>query len=107
MSTLLPRLKDPQFARMLIVTLAESTPVDEATRLQEDLRRARIEPYGWIINSSLSASGTGHPLLASRARLEQSYLRRVRGLSQRRWSIPWREAPTGREGLAALAGVTA
>ena len=106
-SALLPRLKDPEFARVLVVTLAESTPVQEAQRLQEDLRRAGIEPYGWIINSSLSASGTGHPLLASRARLEQSYLQRVRGLSQRRWIIPWREAPTGRQGLAALAGVTA
>ena len=106
-SALLPRLTAPEFARVLIVTLAESTPVDEAARLQEDLRRAGIEPYGWIINSSLAASGTRHPLLASRARLELPYLQRVRGLSQRRWIIPWREAPTGREGLTALAGTTA
>src|ERR1019366_6767800 len=55
-SELLARLRDPEFARMLVVTLAESTPVHEAERLQADLRRAGIEPFGWVINSSLAAS---------------------------------------------------
>ena len=105
-SALLPRLKDPEFARVLVVTLAESTPVQEARRLQEDLRRAEIEPYGWVVNSSLSASGTRHPLLASRARLEQPYLQRVRSLSNRHWIIPWQASTAGREGLAALTGAT-
>lgn len=104
---LLPRLTDPEFARVLVVTLAESTPVDEAARLQEDLRRAGIDPYGWIINASLAASGTGHPLLTSRARLERPYLERVAGISTRRWLLPWRASPSGREGLAALAGAPA
>jgi arsenite/tail-anchored protein-transporting ATPase len=104
---LLPRLTDPGFARVLVVTLAESTPVDEAARLQDDLRRARIDPYGWIVNSSLAASGTRHPLLASRARLERPYLERVARISTRRWLLPWRVSPNGREGLAALAGAPA
>ena len=60
---LLDRLRDPQFARMLIVTLAESTPVHEANRLQADLRRAGIEPFGWLINASLTTSQTTHPVL--------------------------------------------
>ena len=60
---LLPRLRDPAFTRILLVTLAEATPVFEAARLQEDLRRAGIEPYGWVVNASLAASGTGHPML--------------------------------------------
>lgn len=106
-SALLPRLKDPEFARTLIVTLAESTPVEEASRLQEDLRRAGIEPYGWVVNSSLAASGASHPLLASRAQTERPYLDKVRELSSRRWTVPWQALPTGREGLTALAGAPA
>ena len=42
---------------MLIVTYAETTPVAEAAELQEDLRRAGVEPSGWVINASLAASG--------------------------------------------------
>ena len=63
---LLPRLRDPAFTRVLIVTLAEATPVHEAERLQADLRRAGIEPFAWVINQSLLASGTRHPLLRER-----------------------------------------
>ena len=102
-NALLPRLKDPEFARVLVVTLAESTPVLESARLQEDLRRAEIEPYGWVVNSSLAASGTEHPLLASRARLELPYLQKVRQLTGRRWILPWQSSVNGSEGLAVLA----
>jgi len=102
---LLGRLRDPGYARVLVVTLAESTPVAEAARLQDDLRRAGIEPYGWVINATLSASGTTHPLLARRAQLEQRHLRHVADqLAARAWLSPWRErAPTGEASLLALA----
>lgn len=101
---LLPRLRDPRFAKVVITTLAESTPVHEAERLQADLRRAGIEPYGWVVNSCLSASGTAHPLLSRRANLELPHLRRVSGeLAAQTWWIPWHsEAPTGEAGLLAL-----
>ena len=86
---LLPRLRDPAFSRMLLVTLVESTPVLEAARLQDDLRRAGIEPFGWVVNGSLAASGTRHPLLAARAALERPHLARVRdALAPRAWLIP-------------------
>ncbi len=52
---LLPRLRDPDFTRVLLVTLAESTPVHEAAALQNDLRRAEIEPHVWIVNQSPAA----------------------------------------------------
>ena len=102
---LLPRLRDPKFAKVVITTLAESTPVHEAGRLQADLRRAGIEPYGWVVNSCFSASGTTHPLLSRRANLELPHLRRVtEELAERVWWIPWRaEAPTGETGLLTLA----
>lgn len=94
---LLPRLRDPRYARVLIVALAESTPVAEAARLQADLRRAGIEPYGWIINASLAASGTTHPVLARRAALELPEIERVReSLASRTWLVPWLAAdPSG------------
>ena len=47
------RLQDPAQTKILIVTLPETTPVLEASGLQEDLRRAGIEPWGWVINASL------------------------------------------------------
>ena len=50
---LLPRLRDPEFTRVLVVTLPEATPVHEAAKLQQDLRRAEIEPFAWVINQSL------------------------------------------------------
>ncbi|MGD9751990.1 MAG: ArsA-related P-loop ATPase [Acidimicrobiia bacterium] len=84
-------LQDPAFTKLLLVTLAESTPVSEAEALQEDLRRAGIEPYGWVVNAVLSGSGMRDPVLASRARLEARHLRRVEQVAARVWTLPWRE----------------
>ncbi len=49
------QLQDPEKTRVIIVTLAETTPVLEAAGLQQDLRRAGIEPRAWVINNSLAA----------------------------------------------------
>jgi len=67
---LLPRLRDPAFTRILIVTLAEPTPVHEAGRLQDDLRRAGIEPYTWVINQSLLLAHPSDGVLRARAAAE-------------------------------------
>ncbi|WP_295449189.1 arsenical pump-driving ATPase [uncultured Thiodictyon sp.] len=101
---LLPRLRDPALTRVLIVTLAEATPVHEAERLQADLGRAGIEPFAWVINQSLLASGTRHPLLRERGAAEIPFIRRVADqLSRRCALIPWLpEAPVGAQGLAQL-----
>jgi arsenite-transporting ATPase len=103
-SSLLARLRDPQFARMLIIALAESTPVHEAQRLQDDLRRADIEPFGWIVNSSLTATGTEHPILRARAAAELAHIDRVGELStQNTWLVGWQpKAPVGVEALRRL-----
>jgi arsenite/tail-anchored protein-transporting ATPase len=93
-SELLERLRDPEFARMLIVTLAESTPVQEAQRLQDDLRRAEIEPYGWVINASLLAAGTAHATLRARAGAEIPHIERVtQHCAKRTWLVDWKPAP--------------
>jgi hypothetical protein len=99
--SLLPRLRDPAFTRVLIVTLAEATPVHEAERLQADLRRAGIEPYAWIINQSLQASGTQDPVLLQRGHYEVPYIDRVRqSLSTRCALLSWQRTPP--VGAAAL-----
>lgn len=105
---LLPRLRDPAFTRVLVVTLPEATPVSEAARLQQDLARAGIEPFAWVINQSLLTSGTQHPLLAQRGQYERPYIRRVTDQLARRCAlIPWlAETPAGVEGLRQLAGKT-
>lgn len=87
--TPLMRLQDPDYSRVVIVTLAETTPVAEATELQEDLRRAAIEPFGWVVNATLAGSGTDDPILGSRSALERIQLDRVAENTKRMWSLPW------------------
>ncbi|HEV2396039.1 MAG TPA: arsenical pump-driving ATPase [Candidatus Sulfotelmatobacter sp.] len=94
---LLPQLRDPDFTKILIVTLPEATPVHEAARLQDDLKRANITPYAWIINQSLYAAGTHDPVLAERGSLEARFIDEVQHrLASRTALIPWQaEAPLG------------
>ena len=101
---LLPRLRDPAFTRVIVTTLAEATPVHEAERLQQDLTRAGVHPYAWVVNQSLLASRTKDPLLAARGQYEVPFIRRVaEQLSSRCALIPWLpEPPVGVEGLAQI-----
>ena len=101
---LLPRLRDSDFTRVLIVTLPEATPVHEAASLQRDLRRAKIEPYAWVINQCLSPLSISDPLLQERQQHEQSYIREVvEKQSHRTVIIPWQiDAPVGKIGLEHL-----
>jgi arsenite-transporting ATPase len=84
--------------------LPETTPVTEAAALQEDLRRASIEPFAWVINRSLSGSGTQDRVLAARMNLERAQIARVaEGLARRAYLIPWRaEPPIGVSALTEL-----
>ena len=102
--TPLMRLQDPDYSRIVLVSLPETTPVSEAAALQEDLRRASIEPYAWVINRSLVGSATRDPLLVRRLRGERAQIDRVRqGLARRLYMLPWQAAPP--EGPTALAGL--
>ncbi|MDA8367985.1 MAG: arsenical pump-driving ATPase [Actinomycetota bacterium] len=103
---LLPALRDPQRTKVVVVTLAETTPVAEAARLVDDLARAGITPYGWVVNNTLDPSGTTDPVLAARAGLQRPQLERVRLLAEQMWTLGWQpEPPVGAERLAVLAGV--
>ncbi|MEH7248207.1 arsenical pump-driving ATPase [Neobacillus niacini] len=74
---LLPRLRNPKETSVVIVTLAEATPVLEASRLQDDLIRADITPNWWIINQSLYATETKDPILKGRAAAEVGWIQKV------------------------------
>ena len=101
---LLPRLRDQNFTRILIVTLPEATPVHEAQRLQKDLSRAGIRSFAWVINQSLFASHTEDPILHQRGNYEVPFIRQVADdLSERTALVPWlAEQPVGQAGLSQL-----
>ncbi|MDQ3262061.1 MAG: hypothetical protein M3Y59_00140 [Myxococcota bacterium] len=103
--TPLMKLRDPEYTKILLVTLAETTPVSEAARLQADLRRARIEPYCWVFNSSLAATGSVDPCLQQRIAAEVGQIQLVQERHARRVAIvPWMpEEPVGPARLLALA----
>lgn len=91
---LLPRLRDPEFTRILIVTLPEATPVHEATKLQQDLRRAEVEPFGWVINQSLVPLEVTDPMLRCRQHHELPFIDDIKSsLASRTALIPWQSAP--------------
>ena len=102
--TPLMRLRDPAYTRVLVVTLAETTPVLEAAELQADLRRAGIEPFAWVVNASLAAAGPRDPVLTARADAELEQIARVTtGLAARVAVVPWlAEEPRGVERLRGL-----
>ena len=100
---LLPRLRDTDYTRVLIVTLPEATPVHEAARLADDLRRADIVPYAWIVNQSLAAAGATHPTLAARACAEHPYIAEAAEQAGRLALVPWQpQAPAGSHALKTL-----
>jgi arsenite-transporting ATPase len=92
--TPLMRLQDAAYTKIILVTLPEVTPVSQAAALQEDLRRANIEPYAWVLNKSVLAAGTHDPLLAARLVGERKQIKRmVEGLAKRMFTLPWLTVP--------------
>ncbi|MCR3961038.1 arsenical pump-driving ATPase [Aeromonas veronii] len=76
-TTPMMQLQDPKQTKVLIVTLPEPTPVQEAANLQADLRRAGIEPWGWLINHSLQQAAVSSPLLQLRAERQLPHIEAV------------------------------
>ncbi|WMJ83789.1 arsenical pump-driving ATPase [Oscillospiraceae bacterium LTW-04] len=74
---LLPRLRNKDETEVIIVTLAETTPVYEAMRLEEDLKRAGINSKWWVINSSLYKTGTTNKMLSAKASNEIAWINKV------------------------------
>lgn len=87
---LLPRLRNPEYTKTLIVALPEATPVHEAAQLQSDLRRAGIEPHAWILNQCIDAKDTSDPKLLAKAQHEKNYIQEVAQQHATRYALtPW------------------
>ena len=92
--TPLMRLQDAAYTKIILLTLPEVTPVSQAAALQEDLRRASVEPYAWVLNKSVLAAGTRDPLLAARLAGERKQIERMSaGLAKRLFALPWLTVP--------------
>jgi arsenite-transporting ATPase len=98
-------LRDPEFTKVLLVTVPEATPVHEAAQLQDDLRRAGLEPFAWVVNQSFADASITDPVLRERGIREQPYLTEVTQQRANRvaW-VPWYpEPPVGRANLRQFA----
>ena len=73
---LLPRLRGEE-TEVLIVSLAETTPFYEASRLEEDLTRASIHTNWWIVNSSLYKANPGNKMLSAKANEEVKWINKI------------------------------
>ncbi|UNP87603.1 arsenical pump-driving ATPase [Aeromonas encheleia] len=103
-TTPMMQLQDPKQTKVLIVTLPEPTPVQEAANLQADLRRAGIEPWGWLINHSLQQAAVSSPLLRLRAERQQPHIEAVEQLHASRHAVVplLAEEPVGPDALRRL-----
>lgn len=103
-TTPMMQLQDAAQTKVLIVTLPETTPVLEAAGLQDDLRRAGIEPWAWIVNNSLAFACTTSRLLRQRAANELPQIEAVAVRYARRWAVVPLQAkePIGIDLLCAL-----
>ncbi|UXH46249.1 arsenical pump-driving ATPase [Rossellomorea vietnamensis] len=87
---LLPKLRNAEETAVVIVTLAEATPVLESSRLQEDLKRASITPKWWVINQSLLETKTNDPVLKGKAQSEKDWILKVQNqFAEKTATIPW------------------
>lgn len=102
--TPLMRLQDPEYTKIILVTLPETTPVSQAEALQEDLRRAKVEPFAWVINKSILATGTRDPLLTARLSGEAKQIARVsEQLAKKVFALQWlAKPPVGIDELSKL-----
>jgi arsenite-transporting ATPase len=107
-STPMMQLQDPAQTKVLLVTLAETTPVLEAANLQADLRRAGIEPWAWIVNNSLVAAQPQSHLLRQRAANELDQIELLATQHAKRFAVVplLTEEPVGVARLLALAADT-
>jgi arsenite-transporting ATPase len=105
-TTPLMRLQDPKLTKVLIVTLAETTPIMESASLQADLRRAGIEPWAWVINNSVAAAMARSPLLRQRAANELREIDAVASQYAQRYAVVplLQQEPIGVTRLLELAG---
>ena len=105
-TTPMMQLQDPKQTKILIVTLAEKTPVLEAANLQSDLQRAGIKPWAWVVNNSIAATKSTSALLHQRALNELVEINSVAKQYSKRYAVVpmLKDEPVGVKRLMELAG---
>ena len=102
-TTPMMQIQNPDKTKIILVTLAETTPITEAEHLEQDLARAGIQPWGWIINNTLVNHQTRSGLLIERALKEREEIQRVSQLQSNLALVGLQnEEPIGIEGLSKL-----
>ncbi len=94
---LLPRLRDPSFTHVLLVTLPEATPIHEAMQLERDLARADIKAFAWIVNQSLTPLVVTDPVLRARRAHEAAHLNELAQHAARIVLEPWSSGFSSRQ----------
>ena len=90
LKNLLPRIKDEKFTKILLTSLAEATPTHEAQDLQEDLQRAGIKPYAWLVNRCFSLTNSSNNLICQKGLNELTYINKIKNeLSNKTVLLPW------------------
>ena len=90
LTSLIPRIKDKKFTKILLVALAEATPTHEAKDLQSDLNRADISPYAWVVNRSFALTKSSNNLLCQKGLNELKYINEIKNdLSSNLVISPW------------------
>lgn len=89
---LLPRLQNKEETEVVIVALPEATPVFEAMRLEEDLKRAGINSQWWVMNASFLGTNTKDPFLKARAANEEKWIKQIEENTKGNYVvIPWKK----------------
>lgn len=90
LTSLIPRIKDNKFTKILLVALAEATPTHEAKDLQSDLKRAGITPFSWVVNRSFALTKSSNNLLCQKGLNELKYINEIKNdLSSNLVLSPW------------------
>lgn len=102
--TPLMRLQDSELTKVILITLAETTPVLEAEQLRDDLERAGIRPWAWVVNNSIAAAHPESPFLRVRASNELEQIERIQRSAPRVALVPlMADEPVGHDRLSSLA----
>lgn len=100
---LLPKLRNQAETEVMIVTLAETTPVYEAIGLQEDLQRAKIHNKWWVVNASMYATNTTNQILEVKSKDEIQWINKVNEVSKGNFAvIPWLSDDIKKQTIAQL-----
>lgn len=89
-----PKVEIQRYIDKIMAAKPPNLDAQQQALMQEDLRRASVEPYAWVLNKSVLGAGTHDPLLAARLAGECKQIERMSaGLAKRLFTLPWLTVP--------------